>query len=174
VLRFALSPTNNFPEIANKFFIANALNNLFRGEISHPVFLSQLPQYKLLCHLVNRFVLIGGFDNNGEQILGLGYQFQRRGARAVVASLWQVDDGGTQLLMNEFYNALQKGHSKTAALQTAQQALISGNFSSVGGERSQDGTIVLVDTDTGLPVNVSNNLNHPYYWASFILIGNGL
>jgi CHAT domain-containing protein len=117
---------------------------------------------------------LGGFDNNGEQILGLGYQFQQRGARAVVASLWQVDDGGTQLLMNEFYRALQQGNSKTAALQTAQQALIAGNFSSVGGERSPDGGFILVDTGTGLPVNVSNNLNHPYYWASFILIGNGL
>ncbi|MEM9505413.1 MAG: CHAT domain-containing protein, partial [Cyanobacteria bacterium P01_E01_bin.43] len=31
---------------------------------------------------------LGGYDNSGEQILGLGYQFQRRGAKAVVASLW--------------------------------------------------------------------------------------
>ncbi|MGB3534461.1 MAG: tetratricopeptide repeat protein [Microcoleaceae cyanobacterium] len=117
---------------------------------------------------------LGGFDNNGEQILGLGYQFQNQGARAVLASLWQVNDGGTQLLMNEFYHALQQGNSKTEALQTAQQALIVGNLSSVGGERGPDGTIVLVDTETGLAVNVSDNLNHPYYWASFILIGNGL
>lgn len=46
---------------------------------------------------------LGGFDNNGEQILGLGYQFQQVGARAVIASLWQVDDGGTQTLMNAFF-----------------------------------------------------------------------
>jgi CHAT domain-containing protein len=117
---------------------------------------------------------LGGFDNNGEQILGLGYQFQNQGARAVVASLWQVSDGGTQLLMNGFYHALQQGYSKTEALQIAQNALITGDFSTVGGKRSPDGTIVLVSAETGLPVNFSNNLDHPYYWASFILIGNGL
>jgi CHAT domain-containing protein len=59
-------------------------------------------------------------------------------------------------------------------LQLAQQALITGNFLSVGGQRSPDGTFIVADVETGLPVNVSNNLNHPYYWASFILIGNGL
>ncbi|MGB3188543.1 MAG: CHAT domain-containing protein, partial [Limnoraphis sp.] len=122
---------------------------------------------------------LGGFDNNGEQILGLGYQFQSRGARAVVASLWQVNDGGTQLLMNEFYHALQAGNSKTEALQNAQNALITGDLSIVGGkrgsERTGDGGFIQRDLETGLPINNgSNNFSHPYYWASFILIGNGL
>ncbi|ERT05023.1 TPR repeat family protein [Lyngbya aestuarii BL J] len=122
---------------------------------------------------------LGGFDNNGEQILGLGYQFQSRGARAVIASLWQVNDGGTQLLMNEFYHALQAGNSKTEALQNAQNALIAGYFSVFGGERGGDGTgdggFIQRDLATGLPINnASNNFSHPYYWASFILIGNGL
>ena len=39
---------------------------------------------------------LGGYDNNGEQILGLGYVFQDKGAKAVMASLWQVSDRGTQ------------------------------------------------------------------------------
>ncbi len=117
---------------------------------------------------------LGGFDNNGEQILGLGYQFQNQGARAVVASLWQVDDGGTQLLMNQFYNALQQGNSKTEALQMAQKSLIVGDIATMASQRGPDGAFLLTDTETGLPVNISNNLNHPYYWASFILIGNGL
>ena len=111
---------------------------------------------------------LGGFDNNGEQILGLGYQFKNRGARAVVASLWKVNDGGTQLLMNEFYTALQARNRKTEALQKAQIALITGDFSNVGGKRSPDGRVVVVSSETGLPVHVSNNLNHPYYWAAFI------
>ncbi len=117
---------------------------------------------------------LGGFDNNGEQILGMGYQFQNQGARAVVASLWQVDDGGTQLLMNEFYTTLQQGNTKTEALQTAQQALITEDFSLMVKKRGEDGTIVFVNPETGLPAHVSHNLSHPYYWASFILIGNGL
>ncbi len=48
--------------------------------------------------------LSGALQTNekGEEILGLGYQFQNRGARAVLASLWKVSDGGTQALMDGF------------------------------------------------------------------------
>lgn len=98
---------------------------------------------------------------------------QRAGARSAIASLWQVSDGGTQALMNAFYAGLEQGLGKAAALQQAQIALITGDFSAVGGERG-DGTIAAVDARTGLPPQVSNNLSHPYYWAPFILIGNGL
>jgi CHAT domain-containing protein len=117
---------------------------------------------------------LGGFDNNGEQILGLGYQFQNQGARAVLASLWKVSDGGTQVLMNVFYNALEQGYSKTEALQIAQQSLITKNISTVGSQRSPNGTMVFVSSEIELPANIRNNLDHPYYWASFVLIGNGL
>ena len=90
---------------------------------------------------------IGGKFGNGEEVLGLGYQFQNRGVRATVASLWQVDDGGTQVLMDTFYNALkQRKMTKAEALRQAQITLISSN----------------------------TNLEHPNYWAPFILIGNGL
>ena len=51
---------------------------------------------------------LGGKFGNGEEILGLGYQFQNRGVRATIASLWRVSDGGTQSLMNEFYKALKR------------------------------------------------------------------
>jgi CHAT domain-containing protein len=115
---------------------------------------------------------IGGKLGNGEEILGLGYQFQRAGARAAIASLWQVDDGGTQVLMNAFYHALKQGMTKAEALQKAQKALITENYSTVGGKRSD---IEVVNTRTGQPLTVSDSrLQHPYYWAPFILIGNGL
>jgi CHAT domain-containing protein len=114
---------------------------------------------------------LGGFDNNGEQILGLGYQFQNQGARAVIASLWQVNDGGTQALMNAFYSALQQNNMpKAEALRQAQVVLINDNYEAVGGER---GTIEIISTETGQPLT-GDDLSHPYYWAPFILIGNGL
>jgi CHAT domain-containing protein/Tfp pilus assembly protein PilF len=114
---------------------------------------------------------LGGFDNDGEQILGLGYQFQRRGAKAVIASLWAVSDQGTQVLMTAFYGGLQQGMTKTEALQAAQTALITNDFEAVGGQR---GTVELVSTTTGRPLVPGGTLAHPYYWAPFILIGNGL
>lgn len=68
---------------------------------------------------------------NGEEILGLGYQFQRAGAKATIASLWEVDDGGTQALMNAFYQALKSGNlTKTQALQQAQMELLTSKTSS--------------------------------------------
>jgi len=114
---------------------------------------------------------LGGFDNNGEQILGLGYQFQNQGARAVVASLWSVNDGGTQILMNAFYTALQSGKPKAEALRLAQVALITGNDSALGDRR---GTVIVESSRDSLRAEVRDRLNHPYYWAPFILIGNGL
>ncbi|MCF4968482.1 CHAT domain-containing protein [Nostoc sp. CMAA1605] len=103
---------------------------------------------------------LGGELGNGQEILGFGYQIQKTGAKSAIASLWTVDDGGTQVLMNAFYAKLATGKmTKTTALQQAQLSLING------------------DSSTGNKSNSVPNIgsfNHPYYWASFILIGNGL
>jgi CHAT domain-containing protein len=87
---------------------------------------------------------VSGQLGNGEEILGLGYQMQQAGALATIASLWVVDDQGTQVLMDAFYRALQARNAKAEALRQAQIALINSDY------------------------------KHPYYWAPFILIGNGL
>ncbi len=110
---------------------------------------------------------IGGRDGNGEEILGFGYLMEQAGADASVATLWSVDDGGTQILMAKFYEVLLKqGTSKADALQQAQIALI----------RSDEPGSPL-DRGVGLAgevVQFKGRLSHPYYWAPFILIGNGL
>ena len=117
---------------------------------------------------------LGGKLGNGEEILGLGYQIQRAGARATIASLWTVNDSTTQLLMNGFYTALQSGKiTKAEALRQAQIALITRDDSALGAQR---GAMVSLRRQLreGLQPDVANHLNHPYYWAPFILIGNGL
>jgi CHAT domain-containing protein len=116
---------------------------------------------------------LGGQFGNGEEVLGLGYVFQEKGARAVLASLWTVDDGGTQVLMNAFYEQLKSGNvAKVEALRQAQIALINANNKTVSnGKRS---SIEIEALNSGVTPNTVNRLNHPYYWAPFILIGNGL
>jgi CHAT domain-containing protein/tetratricopeptide (TPR) repeat protein len=115
---------------------------------------------------------LGGKLGNGEEILGLGYQMQRAGARAAIASLWSVDDGGTQALMDAFYTAMENHNTtKAEALRQAQIALITGNYTALGQQR---GLGVQQRITNSLPSQVVNRLNHPYYWAPFILIGNGL
>ncbi|MBE9051098.1 CHAT domain-containing protein [Nostocales cyanobacterium LEGE 11386] len=102
---------------------------------------------------------VGGKLGNGEEILGFGYQMQKTGAKAAIGSLWAVDDGGTQVLMNAFYATLSsENFTKAEALRQAQIDLITKD---------------LQPKDDNLPA-VNGSLNHPYYWASFILIGNGL
>ncbi len=108
---------------------------------------------------------------NGEEILGLGYQFQQRGAKAAVASLWQVDDGGTQTLMTAFYEGLQGGEMTTLeALQAAQLRLIGSEGRGAGQSRFAFKPPELLEESA---VEAAA-LSHPYYWAPFILIGNGL
>jgi len=83
---------------------------------------------------------------DGVEILGFGYQVQKAGAKQAIASLWKVDDAGTQALMTAFYQELQKGDATvTEALRRAQVSLIK-----------------------------SSNFNHPNYWSAFFAIGNGL
>ncbi|NER50164.1 MAG: CHAT domain-containing protein [Symploca sp. SIO1A3] len=114
---------------------------------------------------------LGGNLGTGAEILGLGYQMQRAGARAAIASLWTVDDGGTQALMNAFYGVLQSNQTKAEALRQAQIALITGDYTAAGEQR---GSIVALQIHDELQPEVVNRLNHPFYWAPFILIGNGL
>jgi CHAT domain-containing protein len=111
---------------------------------------------------------IGGKLGSGIEILGFGYQMQRTGSRASISSLWTVDDGGTQGFMNTFYTALKQGKTPAAAIQQTQQDFISGRVTSqdVQQLRASGGRYV----EGGIPID----LTHPFYWAPFILIGNGL
>ncbi len=60
----------------------------------------------------------------GEGPLALSRAFLAAGARAVVATLWAVDDGATAHLMRVFYEGLlRRGLDPAAALQRAQQAV---------------------------------------------------
>jgi CHAT domain-containing protein/Tfp pilus assembly protein PilF len=117
---------------------------------------------------------VGGNFGTGAEILGFGYLMQTTGARAAIASLWKVNDSGTQALMNTFYATLANSTiTKAEALRQAQMALITGDYKNVAGSR---GNMVAIEQRIrqGLPNDVANNLSHPYYWSSFILIGNGL
>ncbi|BBC26663.1 CHAT domain-containing protein [Pseudanabaena sp. ABRG5-3] len=116
---------------------------------------------------------LGGNLGNGIEILGFGYQLQRAKVRAAIASLWTVSDGGTQQLMSAFYTAIKTGKvSHAEALRQAQVALITGNYEALGEPR---GEFVSVEPRLrAKPSSAPTKLTHPYYWAPFIMIGNGL
>jgi CHAT domain-containing protein/Tfp pilus assembly protein PilF len=60
----------------------------------------------------------------GEGVYGLQRSFIVAGAKALVMSLWKVDDAATQALMTNFYTNLSKGGSKLKAFKQAQLQLM--------------------------------------------------
>ncbi|MFH7245087.1 MAG: CHAT domain-containing protein [Spirulina sp.] len=108
---------------------------------------------------------------DGTEILGMGYEFQQAGARAVMASLWNVSDFGTTELMTAFYTSLSQGNSFAEALQQAQISLIS---SVPELTRHHQKASVMIESPSEAVEPQAANYSHPYYWAPFILIGNGL
>lgn len=65
-----------------------------------------------------------GDVRSGEGVYGLQRAFQVAGAKALVMSLWKVDDAATQALMTNFYTNLSKGTSKQKAFKQAQIQLM--------------------------------------------------
>ncbi|MEO0373368.1 MAG: CHAT domain-containing protein [Cyanobacteria bacterium P01_A01_bin.17] len=123
---------------------------------------------------------LGGPDEEGLEIAGLSYYFLKSNVNAVLASLWNVNDSSTSALMQLFYQNLAAGTAempvtKAEALQAAQLAMIRSN-KPVRSDSVGDGP----DRFTQTPRNESDaprpesGLAHPYYWAPFTLIGNGL
>ncbi len=133
-------------------------------------------------------VVLSGCDtalgrlSTGDELVGLTRAFIYAGTPSVVASLWSVDDSSTAQLMASFYNNL-KTMSKVEALRQAQLQLIRAEARSdllarrgiggVGklGESRRPQSLSPDSISVSSPVSVSTS--HPYFWAPFILVGNG-
>jgi CHAT domain-containing protein len=61
-----------------------------------------------------------GAISAGDEQIGLPRAFLYAGARAVIHSLWRIDDRFTRTLMERFYAELNAGAGRAAALRTAQ------------------------------------------------------
>lgn len=59
----------------------------------------------------------------GEGVYGLQRSFEVAGAKAVIMSLWKVDDAATQLLMTSFYKNWMVSKNKLSSFRKAQLAL---------------------------------------------------
>ncbi|BBC26662.1 CHAT domain-containing protein [Pseudanabaena sp. ABRG5-3] len=115
---------------------------------------------------------LGSKLGNGVEILGLGYQIQAAGARMSIATLWKVSDVGTEKLMDAFYTAVKTGKvSNVEALRQAQVAMITDNYEGLGETR---GIVSIEARPRSTSSTAPTKISHPYYWAAFILIGNGL
>ncbi len=112
--------------------------------------------------------------STGDELVGLTRAFIYAGTPSVVASLWKVDDSSTAHLMSSFYKNL-KTMTKVEALRQAQLALIRGKGrSDLLARRGIGGIGRLGETPSSvLPAPSSVSTSHPYFWAPFILVGDG-
>jgi CHAT domain-containing protein len=112
-------------------------------------------------------------------IMGLAYQFEIAGSRSTLASLWKVNDLATTILMKSFYTHLSQNKTKSEALRLAQVDLLN-----IKDRGAQDQAIANLPRFAGISITSSQlpttpkspiapGYSHPYYWAPFILIGNG-
>ena len=82
-----------------------------------------------------------GIQSAGEGVVGLSRAFMYAGTDTVLVSLWSVADESTYHLMVRFFTNLKAGMDKLSALQDAKNYLRSIGYDS------------------------------PFYWASFVLVG---
>jgi CHAT domain-containing protein/tetratricopeptide (TPR) repeat protein len=87
-----------------------------------------------------------GDIKTGEGVYGLRRAFLHAGARSLVTSLFEVPDTETRQLMQRFYAGVGAGRGKLVSLHAAQVGLIA--------ERRK-----------------SHAAAHPFFWASFVLVG---
>ena len=86
-----------------------------------------------------------GQMRRGEGIISIARAFAYAGSKAILTTLWKVEDNRTKDVMSNYYSGLSKGLTKSNALQQGQLQYI----------KSQN-------------KNVSA---HPFFWSGFIGIG---
>ena len=116
---------------------------------------------------------------NGQGVMGLQRAFQAAGARAVVASLWKVDDAATTVLMEQFYtNLWSKKLPKLEALRQAQltvlndPGLVNRRRAELTKPRGIDEKPEKLPAGgrTAPPANHATR-SDPALWAAFVLSG---
>lgn len=87
---------------------------------------------------------IGEVRADGSEFDGVALVAQLKGAKAVLAALWSVDDQSTGMVMGDFYMRLKShsGITKLQALRSAQLSMLNGG-----------------------------KYAHPFFWAPFVLVG---
>ena len=106
---------------------------------------------------------------NEDAELGFGGLANQAGVKSALGSLWTVSDEGTLGFMTTLYEQLKVAPIKAEALRQAQLAMIRGDV------KLQDGKLVTPEIEVPLPENLAalgnENLNHPYFWSAFTIIG---
>ena len=87
----------------------------------------------------------------GEGVIGMSWALFVAGVPTTVASQWKVDSDSTTTLMIAFHRRLTKYHSGSKAKETRAESL----------------------RQAALELLRSDRYRHPFYWAGFVMVGDG-
>jgi len=132
--------------LSNPLVIGEPMKVRVRGkerEIDGYLTMSEVMEMKMRPELVGALACHSGEGGieAGEGVMHLGRAFQYAGARSVLVSLWGVAGESTNLLAERLLEGIRGGKDKDEALLEARKSLREAGY------------------------------EHPFYWASFILIG---
>ena len=123
---------------------------------------------------------VSASGTSGSEVESFGALAQNQGAKGVLATLWQVGDRSTCMLMQNFYRirAENPGITKAEALNRAQLMFIRGEIMAGNTRDATRGMRVSSPEAEGeaepSPADAAAVYKHPFYWAPFILMGNWL
>jgi CHAT domain-containing protein len=151
-------------------FISDNSQNSFIQFWDSRLRLNQIPNLRFDNPVIDMLTLSACQTAVGNN-LGISGLAVESGARSVLASLWEVSDAGTAPLMISFYREFPDAVNKAQAMRLAQIDLLSGKV------KIENNQIIGVENfpNIALPSNLGEiDLMHPFYWSSFILVGNWL
>lgn len=149
-----LASLSNFKTIASESSILNLFTHANTGSDSLPPRVEFIDSSLLLSDLYilpikAELVVLGACETGigqvveGEGVMSLARGFAHAGAASLVASLWNVNDQQTAILLDYFYANLKRGATKAEALHKAKLAFV-----------ENEDEIIL-----------------PAQWAAFVLLG---
>ena len=127
-------------------------------------------------------VVLSGCDtalgklSTGDELVGLTRAFIYAGTPSVVASLWSVDDSSTAQLMSEFLQKSkddEQGRSFTAGAARTYSRRRAQRHAVTPGSRGHREIRRGCRAESTLSCSCRHSTSHPYFWAPFILVGDG-
>jgi CHAT domain-containing protein len=149
---------NMFLQKANEFDIIHLSTHASAGNFFEPAHIEfrdntlYLPEIYGLNLSTNLLVMSAcetgiGKLQKGEGAMSLARGFSYTGVKNLLVSLWKVNDKATSILMRNFYKNYKKSTNKSESLHQAKLDYLSDK-------------------------SISNIKKSPYYWSSFVFIGN--
>jgi CHAT domain-containing protein len=146
-----------FEKIANQYSIIHLSTHATAGDYFEPpaiefydetLYLQEIYGYNLNTDLLVLSACETGVGalRKGEGAMSLARGFSYTGVRNLIVSLWKVNDKSTEKLMTNFYKFYKNNNNKNEALHLSKLNYLN-DFS------------------------ISSSKKSPYYWASFIYIG---